>query len=106
MIELSLVVLQGAQAYFCGHEHNLQLLRMDNGTTHYVISGAGSRSNYSDDSWNPEGNLFHHMGSGENNERHFLRIQRKNNAFVGAIESYVLPRRFCVMHSYYSAACL
>lgn len=32
----------GVQAYFCGHEHDLQHQRPEHGMTHYFVSGAGS----------------------------------------------------------------
>lgn len=34
------------QAYFCGHEHNLQYLHVEGGYVHYIISGGGSHVQY------------------------------------------------------------
>ena len=32
------------QAYFAGHDHNLEHIRASNLTLHYIISGGGSKS--------------------------------------------------------------
>ncbi len=57
---------QGVQAYFCGHEHNLQALRAPGEATQHVVSGGGSQvSDYgSEGGLRPEVQLFH-PGSGE-----------------------------------------
>jgi len=34
----------GVQAYFSGHDHNLEHIHVDNTRPHYIISGGGSKS--------------------------------------------------------------
>ena len=34
----------GVQAYFAGHDHNLEHIHASNSTPHYIISGGGSKS--------------------------------------------------------------
>ncbi len=34
----------GVQAYFAGHDHNLEHIHASNNTPHYIISGGGSKS--------------------------------------------------------------
>ena len=56
--------MQGVQAYFSGHEHNLQYLRQDDALLHYIVSGAGSLTDYAADYWDNGGGRFQHQGSG------------------------------------------
>ena len=45
------LAMQGVQAYFSGHEHNLQYMHVDSHTTHYIVSGAGSLTDYPATYW-------------------------------------------------------
>ncbi len=51
--------------YMSGHEHNLQHLHVDGASTHYMISGGGSLSDYSWQTWDNGGGKFFYQGSGE-----------------------------------------
>lgn len=58
--------LQGVQAYFSGHEHNLQYLHLDASQLHYIVSGGGSKTDYFPETyWDNGGSLFQHQGSGK-----------------------------------------
>lgn len=57
-------MLQGVQAYFSGHEHNLQYMKADDESTHYFVSGGGSLTDYAADYWDNGGGRFQHQGSG------------------------------------------
>ncbi len=57
-LERSLVPLMskyGVQAYICGHEHDLQVIRRPNGKITYLVSGAGSEHR---PTGNTDGTLF------------------------------------------------
>ena len=54
----------GVQAYFCGHEHNLQYLHAQGEPTHYIVSGGGSQVGYYGNSTGQDLLLFH-PGSGD-----------------------------------------
>ena len=54
----------GVQAYFCGHEHNLQYLHTEGETTHYVVSGGGSQVGQYGNGTGPDLVMFH-PGSGK-----------------------------------------
>lgn len=55
----------GVQAYFCGHEHNLQYMHQQNSSVHYVITGGGSLTDYSPiEHFDNGGSLFQYWGSG------------------------------------------
>ena len=54
----------GVQAYFCGHEHNLQYLHKEGEPTHYVVSGGGSQVGNYGDGTGPDLLMFH-PGSGK-----------------------------------------
>ena len=54
----------GAQAYFCGHEHNLQYLHKEGEPTHYIVSGGGSQVGQYGNGTAPDLIMFH-PGSGE-----------------------------------------
>ena len=57
----------GVQAYFCGHEHNLQYLHQQNSSVHYVITGGGSLTDYTPIvHYDNGGSQFQYWGSGEN----------------------------------------
>ena len=56
--------MQEAQAYFSGHEHNLQYMHVEGQPTHYIVSGAGSLTEYPPDYWDNGGGRFQHQGSG------------------------------------------
>lgn len=56
----------GVQAYFCGHEHNLQYVHVDGEHTHYFLSGGGSKCSaygFVEEDSRPDLKLFHY-GSG------------------------------------------
>ena len=56
----------GVQAYFCGHEHNLQYIHRQNSSVHYVITGGGSLTDYSPIvHFDNGGSQFQYWGSGE-----------------------------------------
>lgn len=56
----------GVQAYFCGHEHNLQYIHQQSSSVHYVITGGGSLTDYSPiELFDNGGSLFQYWGSGE-----------------------------------------
>ena len=56
----------GVQAYFCGHEHNLQYIHQQNSSVHYVITGGGSLTDYSPIvHYDNGGSHFQYWGSGE-----------------------------------------
>ena len=56
----------GVQAYFCGHEHNLQYLHQEDSSVHYVISGGGSLTDYTPIvHYDNGGSQFQYWGSGE-----------------------------------------
>jgi hypothetical protein len=59
-----LFAVQGVQAYFSGHEHNLQYMHVDSAATHYIVSGAGSLTDYPATYWDNGGGIFQHQGSG------------------------------------------
>lgn len=51
---------------FCsGHEHNLQHIHVSGASVHYVISGAGSMTDYPVELIDNGGSRFQHQGSGE-----------------------------------------
>lgn len=55
----------GVQAYFCGHEHNLQYMHQQNSSVHYIITGGGSLTDYSPIvHFDNGGSLFQYWGSG------------------------------------------
>lgn len=54
----------GVQAYFCGHEHNLQYLHRQGESTHHVVSGGGSQTGQYGNSTGQDLLLFH-PGSGD-----------------------------------------
>lgn len=55
----------GVQAYFCGHEHNLQYIHRQNSSVHYVITGGGSLTDYSPIvCFDNGGSQFQYWGSG------------------------------------------
>ncbi|KAK9842199.1 hypothetical protein WJX81_000205 [Elliptochloris bilobata] len=54
----------GVAAYMCGHEHNLQHLHADGEATHYIVSGGGSKTDYSPQSLAREDQRLFHQGSG------------------------------------------
>ena len=54
----------GLQAYFCGHEHNLQYLHREGESTHHIVSGGGSQTGEYGNSTGQDLMLFH-PGSGE-----------------------------------------
>jgi hypothetical protein len=58
-----LLTRYGVQAYFCGHDHNLQLLHKPGTGYHHVTSGAGSlvRPEF----FGRKHSLFQHGGNGE-----------------------------------------
>ena len=53
------------QAYFSGHEHDLQWHHLDGEATHYIVSGAGSLTDYPDTYYPSARSRFLHQGSGE-----------------------------------------
>ena len=56
----------GVQAYFCGHEHNLQYIHQPNSSVHYVITGGGSLTDYTPIvHYDNGGSQFQYWGSGE-----------------------------------------
>lgn len=56
----------GVQAYFCGHEHNLQYLHQQDSSVHYVVSGGGSLTDYAPIvHFDNGGSRFQYWGSGE-----------------------------------------
>lgn len=56
----------GVQAYFCGHEHNLQYMHQQDSSVHYVISGGGSLTDYTPIvHYDNGGSQFQYWGSGE-----------------------------------------
>ena len=56
----------GVQAYFCGHEHNLQYIHQQNSSVHYVITGGGSLTDYDPIvHYDNGGSQFQYWGSGE-----------------------------------------
>ncbi len=59
----------GVQAYFCGHEHNLQYLHAQGEPTHYIVSGGGSQvGNYGNSTG--QDLLLFHPGSGDDLMQH------------------------------------
>ena len=54
----------GVQAYFCGHEHNLQYLHAQGEPTHYIVSGGGSQVG-SYGNFTGQDLLLFHPGSGD-----------------------------------------
>lgn len=53
------------QAYFSGHEHNLQYMHQDYSSVHYVITGGGSLTDYSPIvHYDNGGSKFQYWGSG------------------------------------------
>ncbi|KAL3162377.1 hypothetical protein ABBQ32_010055 [Trebouxia sp. C0010 RCD-2024] len=55
----------GVQAYFCGHEHNLQYLHQQDSSVHYVVSGGGSLTDYAPIvHFDNGGSRFQYWGSG------------------------------------------
>ena len=54
----------GVQAYFCGHEHNLQYLHRHGESTHHIVSGGGSQTGQYGNSTGQDLLLFH-PGSGD-----------------------------------------
>lgn len=55
-----------AQAYFSGHEHNLQYMHQDDSSVHYVITGGGSLTDYSPIvHYDNGGSKFQYWGSGD-----------------------------------------
>ena len=53
------------QAYFSGHEHNLQYMHQDDSSVHYVITGGGSLTDYSPIvHYDNGGSKFQYWGSG------------------------------------------
>lgn len=56
----------GVQAYFCGHEHNLQYIHQPDSSVHYVITGGGSLTDYTPIiHYDNGGSEFQYWGSGE-----------------------------------------
>ena len=56
----------GVQAYFCGHEHNLQYIHQPNSSVHYVVTGGGSLTDYTPIvHYDNGGSQFQYWGSGE-----------------------------------------
>lgn len=56
----------GVQAYFCGHEHNLQYIHQPNSSVHYVVTGGGSLTDYTPIvHYDNGGSRFQYWGSGE-----------------------------------------
>ena len=56
----------GVQAYFCGHEHNLQYMHQQDSCVHYVITGGGSLTDYTPIvHYDNGGSQFQYWGSGE-----------------------------------------
>lgn len=56
----------GVQAYFCGHEHNLQYIHQLNSSVHYVVTGGGSLTDYTPIVHHDNGgSQFQYWGSGE-----------------------------------------
>ena len=53
------------QAYFSGHEHDLQYHHLAGETTHYIVSGAGSLTDYPATYYPSPRSRFLHQGSGE-----------------------------------------
>ena len=49
----------GVQAYFCGHEHNLQYLHKEGEPTHYIVSGGGSQVGQYGNGTGPDLLMFH-----------------------------------------------
>lgn len=56
--------MQDVQAYFSGHEHNLQYMHVASEVTHYLVSGGGSLTDYAADYWDNGGGQWQHQGSG------------------------------------------
>ena len=65
----------GVQAYFSGHEHNLQHMYVDGAATNYIVSGAGSKTDYfpeelynngADVNWQWQGSGAHHGSRSDN----------------------------------------
>ncbi|KAK9828494.1 hypothetical protein WJX72_000331 [[Myrmecia] bisecta] len=60
-----LLTRYGVQAYFSGHEHNMQYLHLEGAPTHYVVSGGGSKTDYYPEQyWDNGGSIWQHQGSG------------------------------------------
>ena len=52
------------QAYFSGHEHDLQYHHLQGESTHYIVSGAGSLTDYPPTYYPGPRSRFLHQGSG------------------------------------------
>lgn len=60
----------GVQAYFCGHEHNLQHMHQLNSSVHYVITGGGSLTDYTPIvHYDNGGSQFQYWGSGKTSKQ-------------------------------------
>lgn len=44
-----MLIKYNANAYFCGHDHDMQHIHEDNSTVEYFLSGAGHETEDSDD---------------------------------------------------------